>query len=281
MICNTSCWGTKNAWNSYVSHSLTISLCYAEERKNLLLPKVDKVRTHELNCSNRRLPSHIWEKRKSKHKDNKALHRLLEEMFRISSAEACSEQVRLVPVRSDTVWSVLPLGGRTDQWSIPSLFSLILDMVSLHLLQFMKSHESKILWQNSLNSSALHHQPTFLEADASDAGVHQELWEDCVKFFCDQILQYQRGSLCWGDFVRYSYSLLVKTSRDAVTHWIRTISIIIDYKVWLDITGFNLRRHPLVVSGGTGSSAWITWRVSDLLLWGRRWDLLPRVLCGG
>lgn len=82
--------------------------------------------------------------------------------------------------------------------------------------------------QNSLTqiSSALHHQPTFLEADASDVGTQHELWEDCVKFFHEHILQIaqdQRVPVCWGDFTRYPYSLLVRTSRDAVTHWMWTI----------------------------------------------------------
>lgn len=60
----------------------------------------------------------------------------------------------------------------------------------------------EVRWeQSSLTqvSSALHHQPTFLEADESDAGIHQELWEDLAKFFHDQILQtgqYQRVSVC-------------------------------------------------------------------------------------
>lgn len=81
--------------------------------------------------------------------------------------------------------------GRQDGAVIPST-TFFFD--SWHSISAsIATHEDlEARWeQNTLIqvSSALHHQPTFLEADASDAGIHQELWEDCVKFFYDQILQ--------------------------------------------------------------------------------------------
>lgn len=85
-------------------------------------------------------------------------------------------------------------------------------------MKILKPGESEILRHEFQN---LHQLQEMWADDASDAGIHQELWEDHVKLFYDQILQtgqYQRVSVCWGDFIRYPYSLLVRTSRDAVTH---------------------------------------------------------------
>lgn len=175
-------------------------------------------------------------------------------------SEAYSEQVRWVVVKN-TILSVLPLGGRKDLWSLTPRFSLILDKVSLHLLQFMKilkPDESKILLTQI--SSALHHQPTFLEADASDVGTQHELWEDCVKFFHEHILQIaqdQRVPVCWGDFIMYPYSLLVRTSRDAVTHWMWTIQY---NHWWQSLLQVCLERTAFGWPRGNCSSSWITWR---------------------
>lgn len=173
-----------------------------------------------------------------------------EEKFEISS-EVYSEQVRWVAARNDTILSILSLGGRKDLWSITPHFPLILDRVSSTCAAIHEDVEAR--WeQNSLMqiSSAFHHHPALLEADARDVGTQHEWWEHCVKFFHEYVLQTgqdQKVSVYWGDFIRYPFSLLMRTSKEALIEWGQS-SLITDDKVCYK---FVFRKQHLVSPGAT------------------------------
>lgn len=153
--------------------------------------------------------------------------------------------MRWVSVRNDTTQSVLSLGGRLDLDWTKNLWFLTAYLRICH-----NSWTCEAKWkQNSLTqvSSALHRQPTFLEADASDTGIHHECWDD-LKFFCDYILQtdqYQRD---------YKISLLprwwelqdmLSFIKCGQSHTISTD------KVWSDITDLSWEDSTVSQLGGT------------------------------